>query len=447
VLAAGGNAADAAVATAAMLGVVDPQNCGVGGYGGFAVVDDGAGPPRQIGFNTVPPRAFDPANTNASRPGSLVTPPAVVAGLTRLHASCGRLPWSACWAAAIAAAREGIAVGRDLATALRWAGERHPGLNAPFRDVFLRNGEAPREGDRLVQRDLARTLEAIASEGPEAFRRGDLQDRAIASVRNAGGVLDASDFASLDATIGPAARMEFSGAGVYTPDPEQSGASILLEALADLDLAALGPARSERYIRRIGTALAHAWQRRDAAYTLLTPPAGQTTHLACADRDGLLVALTFTHGPTWFGSGLVAEGTGVVLNSGARLLVRRQRDGRCLAQTNLTPTILRVGSNRFALGTPGARRIPAVVLQLVLDLVHYGTALDEALAAPRLSAAADGTLDAETPLLSAFPGIPMRKVEARDYYGPAAALRWRDGVAEGATDPRFAGTCAAHEPL
>lgn len=447
-LAAGGNAADAAVATAAMLGVVDPQNCGIGGYGGFAVVDDGSGaPPRQVAFNTAVPRAFDPSATSQEHAGSLVTPPAVVAGLARLHAAYGALPWAQCWAPAIVAAREGIAVGRDLATALRWARERHRGLNDAFRATFFARGQAPAEGDPLAQPALAHTLEAVAEHGERALREGALVEQVLAGVRAAGGTLEAADFAALSATLAPAEHVRFGSADVYSAQREQSGGAILLDTLAALDPSTLGGARSERYVRALGAALAQAWARRDAAYVLLAPPGAQTTHLCAADPHGMLVSLTFTHGPTWFGSGLVAPGTGVVLNGGARLLVQRTQDGVRLAQTNLAPTIVHDGRDRYALGTPGARRIPAVVLQLVLDLTHYRRALPDALAAPRMSAAADGTLDAEAPLDTAHAGLAMRRVVARDYYGPAGALHARDGVAAATPDPRFHGACVAHEAL
>jgi gamma-glutamyltranspeptidase/glutathione hydrolase len=447
-LAAGGNAADAAVATAAMLGVVDPQNCGVGGYGGFAVVDDGRTPPRQIAFNTTVPRAFDPATPpSGRRPGSLVSPPGVVPGLAVMHGVFGRLPWRDCWAPAIAAAREGIAVGRDLAAALRWARERHHGLNTAFRATFLPGDAAPSEGQRLIQPELAQSLEAVAAEAGNVLRRGALPQAFVATVRATGGILDHDDLAALDARVGAAEEIAFGSARVYAPDREESGGAILLDVLAELAAHPPGLARGEDYVRRIGSALARAWARRDAEYAPLAPPGSQTTHLCAADRDGMLVALTFTHGPTWFGSGLVAEGTGVVLNGGTRLFVRRRSDGRCLAQTNLTPTILHDGADRYALGTPGARRIPAVVLQLVLDLARYRMPLAEALAAARLSASADGALDGEAPLVTAFPHLRMKTVVARDYYGPAGALRRREATLEGATDPRFAGACVAHEPL
>lgn len=440
-LQAGGNAVDAAVATAAMLGVVDPQNCGIGGYGGFAVVDDGRRAPQQVAFNTVVPRRFDEASAKAGHAGALVAPPAVVPGLERMHGTFGRRPWRECWAPAIDAARDGIAIGSDLATALRWAGARHKGLNDGFRSTFPVEGQNTAQGAHLRQPDLARTLEAIAAEGSAAIRTGEIARAIVDCAASAGGVLGLDDLASLDATLAPAASVDFYNAEVFTPDPEQSGAAILHEALMGLEGADIGPSRGEQYVLQLGRTLAGAWGRRDAAYRLLAPPGQQTTHLSVADPDGMLVALTFTHGPTWFGSGLVAPRTGVVLNNGARLYARRTADGAILAQTNLTPTIVRRGDDRYAMGTPGARLIPAVVLQLVIDFTYYQLPVFNALAAARMSARGDGTLEAEDALVYGLHHLSMRMIETREYYGPAAAVRWNAGELEAATDPRFAGAC------
>lgn len=442
VLDAGGNAADAAVAVAAALAVVDCANCGIGGFGGFAVLDRGdAGPAMQIGFNARVPRAFDCTATQRGPPppGALVSPPAVVAGLAALQGGFGRLPAGDAWASAIRLAREGFPVGKDLAAALRWAAQAHAGLNGAFRDLFFRGGEPLRPGERLVQPRLAQTLERVAAHGAAAMGSGPIVESICRTTREAGGCLEPGDFESLDANLCEAASCSYEGAEVSAADPQQGGAGILFAALRSLEGATLAEARGERYVQAVAGALAAAWRERCAAYQAPPSPPAQTTHLCVADRDGMMVSMTFTHGPSWFGSGLLDRETGVLLNTGASIFTRRASDGRIVALPNVTPVIVRRGDARFALGSPGGRHIPAIVLQAIVDLVHYRTSPGRLLGQPRMSADEHGNVDAEAALVAAFPARTRREIPLGEYYGPAGMIAWEGGCATGYTDPRFDG--------
>ncbi len=439
VLDAGGNAADAAVAVAAALAVVDCANCGIGGFGGFAVVDGGnAGPSMQIGFNARVPRAFvtgGGAEDGATRPGALVSPPAVLAGLTALHGRFGRLPSGDVWAGAIRLAREGFAIGKDLRRALRWAAESHPGLNPAFRELFLG------AGDVLVQPRLADTLACIARDGATAMKSGPIVDSICRAANEAGGCLEADDFRSLDAHVSEAVACRYEGVEIRAPDPQQCGAGILFAALARLEGATMGEARSESYVQAVADALTVAWRERGAAYRALSPAPSQTTHLCVADRNGMLVSMTFTHGPSWFGSGLLDAQTGILLNTGASIFVRRESDGAIVALPNVTPVVVRRGDARYAIGSPGGRHIPAIVLQAVVDLVHYAMPAGRVLGEPRMSADADGSIDAEAALAAAFPGRVRHEITLDEYYGPAGMIAWEGGGAAAFRDPRFDGAC------
>jgi gamma-glutamyltranspeptidase len=442
VLRTGGNAADAAVATAAALSVVDPANCGIGGYGGFAVVHRVDETPHQVGFNAAVSQAQRSELLHARRgPGQKVTPPSVVAGLCALGSRFGRLPRAVVWAPAIALARDGFQVGPGLAEALRWAHSNHRGLNDAFRDTYFSRGTPLPEGAPLRQPALAETLECIATEGADALRSGRLVDAIVESTRQGGGQLSVEDFDSLDASVEMAAVGSYEGADVWTSDPEQCGASILLAALSDLDGADLGVSRQARYIDAIGGALSRAWQRRNRAFQPLSSATSQTSHLCACDSDGMLVSMTFTHGPVWFGSGLLTRNSGMLLNCGAYLLARRMSDGAIVAQPHLTPSIVRHGEVRYALGSPGGRRIPAIVLQAVVDLVHYQVPVDHVLGAPRVSATAEGVLEGERALVEAVPDRAMTCIETREYFGPAGALAWSLEGVRGTADPRFDDAC------
>lgn len=440
VLGAGGNAADAAVAVAAALAVVDCANCGIGGFGGFAVLDRGGeGTPLQIGFNARVPRGYQPGQAG---PGALVSPPAVVAGLTALHGRFGRLAAAEVWAPAIALAREGFAVGVDLARALRWAAKSHAGLNQPLRDAFFRGGEPLRQGDVLVQPRLAETLARIAREGVAAMTAGPVVDSICRTANDAGGCLAPEDFRSIDAQVGEAASCRFEGATLAAPEPQQCGAGVLFAALDALDATALGEPRSERYVNTMAAALTAAWRERHAAYRMPSAAAALTTHLNVADGDGMMVSMTFTHGPAWFGSGLLDAHTGIVLNTGASIFSRRPGDGAFTALPNVTPVVMRRGGARYAIGSPGGRHIPAIVFQAIVDLVHYGIPPERVLGAPRMSADETGNIDAEAALLAAFPKRVRREIALAEYYGPAGMIAWKDGAAAAFRDPRFEGACA-----
>ena len=438
----GGNAADAALAAAAALCVVDPANCGIGGYGGFAVVHTAASTVSQIGFNAAVPRCAKDGRIPPGGAGTRVTPPAVAAGLCALGRAFGRLGVSAALAPAIELARTGFRIGSGLAAALARALTTHRGLNDAFRLMFAPNGKPLREGDSLVQSALARTLAVIADGQSPGLADHRITQSLLRTVNAAGGSLVADDFATPRATVCDAVAAHYRDCDVFVPDPDACGSSILLDALRAIDGADLGDNRHDRYVDAIGAALRDAWRRRDAAYSPLSRASGQTTHLCVADGDGMLVSLTFTHGPVWFGSGLLDDETGILLNCGMHILARRNADGRVVAQPHLTPTIVRHRDARYALGSPGGRRIPAIVLQAIVDLVDYDVPIERVLDAPRLSANADGALDAEADLAARMPERAMRVVEPSEYFGPAGALEWTARCTRHALDPRFADACA-----
>lgn len=442
VLRCGGNAADAAVATAAALCVVDPANCGIGGYGGFAVVLTANGSASQIAFNAAVPRCAKDGRVPRGGPGSKATPPAVAAGLSAIERDFGHVGASTAFAPAIELAAEGFAIGRGLAHTLAWANTGHRGVNDAFRRQFLPRGAPLREGDILVQPALAQTLAAIAEEKVETGRDDRLMRSLMRTVNDAGGTLVPEDFQSPQARVADAVAARYGGCDVYVSDPEQCGASILVSALRSLDGARLGASRQDRYVDAVAGALVDAWRERNARFSPLSAASSQTTHVCAADAEGMLVSLTFTHGPVWFGSGLLDDESGVLLNCGMHILARRNADGTVVAQPHLAPAIVRHGDTRYAIGSPGGRRIPSIVLQAIIDLVHYGEPIDRIFDAPRLSANADGSLEAEARLVESMPGRMMRRIDTNEYFGPAGALAWSERGARGTVDPRFDDACA-----
>ncbi len=447
----GGNAVDAAVAAAFALAVVDPQNCGIGGHGGAMLVQSAAQAPAVlIDFNTAAPAGFDGGALRDAKccgtfaaSGASVSVPAVVGGLECAHARFGKLAFGELLQPAVALAHDGHPVGSDLAHAIAWAAQNHAGLSAEFRSVFYAGGTPAAAGTLLKQQDLARTLEAIARDGSAAFYQGPTAEAVCNCACRHGGRLSMEDLQGLRIRVEHAEHVTFAGATVYGPHAGATGYGILRDALTALDAGALGDNRSLPYARAVTAALRHAWQQRAARARAVA--AGHTTHLCACDGAGTLVSMTFTHGPTWFGSGLVAPGTGVVLNSGANLFVRPRAGGTLYAVHNMSPVIVEQPNRvRHAIGAPGGSKIPAIVMQLVVDAVHYELPLADAIKLPRVSVAPNGGIEAESALVALLgSGLDARTIDRSEYYGPASALSLAGrGQASAALDPRFSPGCA-----
>jgi len=446
-LAAGGTAIDAAVAAAFALCVADPANCGVGGYGGFLVYAPPAGAPVLVDFNTWAPARLDPsflrvpgAVTDFAEGGASVAPPAVVPGLLAAHGAFGRIPLAELIAPAIRLAADGFTVGFSAARALRQHWERTGGGEPEFARIFYPDGGPPEHGSRLVQTDLAGTLQSIAATGVEAFRTGPIVEAMCATAAVDGGFLEPSDFSEDHVVLGPTEMLTLETAVAYGAPRATSGAGLVFPALEAIEFARLGANREAAYIEEVGGALRAAWAiRTGSAEAGLN--ARHTTHLCTADATGGMVALTFTHGP-WCGSGVVAPGTGILLNGGANLFA--PTDKGPLAVTNMSPVILDVqGGDRHALGATGGPRIPAFVLTSIVDVAHYGSSLSAAIAAPHLAIrVADGELEVE-PELARFAHPEVKQLRAGEGFGPALGITRKPGEWTPAVDPRFEHGCAS----
>ncbi len=377
ILAAGGNAADAAVATALALGVVNPVSSGIGG-GGFAVVYDARTHQTwAYDFREVAPAALDPSDfvvdgkldPDRSRVGGLaVGVPGEVAGLRLLSQRHGRLSWRRVVTPAVRLARDGLPTPWFLS---QRAPEVLPRLPAdppyqPLRDLLAPGGVVRAWGDPLVRPALARTLATLAAD-PGAFYRGPLADQLVATAAAAGGVITAADLASYQVAERAPMVGHWRGLRLVTMPLPSSGGVVLLEALGILDrtaidLPALGLGSAAAFhviaeiekhgfadrarllgdsdaaraaaagllddarLRTLAARVALDHTQPSASYGLAPaaptagrgavgrpPGPGGTSHLCVIDRDGNAVALTTTVNG-YFGSKLVTPG-GVVLNN------------------------------------------------------------------------------------------------------------------------------------
>ena len=463
ILAAGGNAVDAAVAVGYALAVVDPC-CGNIGGGGFMLIHraagggaDGSSKGRDtvINFRETAPRAATPgmyldAAGAVMREASLngypaVAVPGTVMGLDRALSAYGRLGGygrigrAVVMAPAIALARDGFVLGPADAAIIAAKAARLAADPAAAA-IFLRADGTPyRSGNRLVQKDLAATLALIAAEGPEAFYRGPVAAAVATAAAAHGGLLTAQDFADYRVTEAPPVTCPYRGYVVLSAPPPSAGGIVLCEMLGVLsgwDLKAAGFA-SPQALHLMAEAMRHAYVDRntvlgdpefvaDPRARLLSPghaaairaaidpekaapssalgpgipphEQAETTHYSVVDGDGNAVAVTYTLNGN-FGAGVVAPGTGVLLNNemddftakpgAANLFGLVQGSANAIAPgkrplSSMSPTIVeKDGRPVFVLGSPGGPRIITAVLLTLTNLIDFGLAPRDAVAAPR----------------------------------------------------------------
>ena len=451
VLKRGGNAVDAAVATGFALAVTLPIAGNLGG-GGFMLVH--LADRREsvaIDYRETAPAAATrdmflgpdgEPDPKKSRDGGLsVGVPGTVAGLALAHQryGSGRFTLAELTGPAEKLARDGFEVPDELADSLAASGR--VGRFPESRAVFYRDGRPVARGERLVQPGLADTLARIAAEGPDGFYRGPTASRLATAVQAAGGVMTEADLAAYRPVLRPPVRGTYRGAEIVSMPPPSSGGVHLIQILNILegfDLAAAGAGSAEA-IHLMAEAMKPAYADRASFLgdpdRVKVPVAGltsklyaaqlrakidpararpadevaagdpaphesdQTTHYSVVDRDGNAVANTYTLNFS-YGLGLVAAGTGVLLNNEmddfAAKPGARNAYGLVGGEANtvapgarplssMTPTFLfRDGRLALVTGSPGGSRIITTVLNVVLGVTDFGLNLAEAVAAPRI---------------------------------------------------------------
>ena len=424
-LRAGGNAVDAAVATALTLAVVEPMMSGLGGDGFYQVYRQASG--RAVVFNgTGPaPAAATPERYAGGIPrtGPLsVSVPGMLAGLDLMHRELGRLPWHVLFAEAIGFARDGFAATRAYS---HFAEEYRATLVLDPRStaIFLAAGAAPSLAASIVQPDLARTLEEIAAEGAETFYRGRLAQRLAAGLEAAGSLVSAADLAEFAAERQEPIAIDYRGFTVLEAPPNSTGFVLLeeLKILEHFDLARMGflsadavhvmveakklafadrehwaadprsldAPLAELLSAEYAAGLAARIDRRRAAPTRILPEAaGDTTYFCTADGEGNAVSGVQSIN-SGFGSGIIAGDTGILLNNRMSYWhlepghPNRLAPGRRVRHTMNPPLVLKDGALWCVFGTPGADHQVQVNLQVLTAMIDFGLDPQQAAEMPR----------------------------------------------------------------
>lgn len=503
VLAQGGNAFDAAIAVAAVLGVVEPYSAGLGG-GGFWLLHRADGKEIVIDARERAPLAATPqmylADSGEPDPAASLTGaraaaiPGQPAAFAHIAAHYGRLPLKLSLAPAIALAKDGFSVTpryRSQAAMRLTDLTRDDGAA----DIFLHENDVPPLHHRIRQPALAQTLSVLAARGADGFYRGEVAERLVAAVRAGGGIWRQEDLLQYRVEERAPLKLDVGGLRLTTVPPP-GGGLVVAEILALLDMPRWRKLASPQREQQLIEAMRLAYRDRaqylgDPAFTkidaeaLLAPariaalrremPRGRagvsaplpragdgrdTTHLSVLDAHGNRVSATLSiNGP--FGAAFVAGDTGVLLNNEMDDFVAKPGSPNLYGlvgsaanaiapgkrpQSSMSPSFVEDEDRVLIVGTPGGSRIISMVAQTALAFAQGGDALKAWLHQPRFHHQYLPDVVEHEPLALAkvrktlvAQGYTLKAVERP--YGNMQAILWlrRDGRVIAASDPRGEG--------
>jgi gamma-glutamyltranspeptidase/glutathione hydrolase len=434
ILAAGGNAFDAAIAIAATLGVVEPMMSGIGGYGTIITWDVKGGEAQFLNCSAHIPYAVDSDAYRAPTPGYLenrrgakaVSTPGNVPAWAAMHERYGSLAWADLFAPAIRAAENGFEIDERAAGLIAAAWDEFP----PHARAFYGSDDEPlKTGGRLVQRDLATSLRLIAERGSDAMRDGELARAIDSAMKQAGGFLSLKDLKKAKGEWWEPISIDYRGHRIITASPPATAfpSLIRLGMLSQHDPNELGH-NSAAYLHRFAEVTKHAfwcrlkyagdpdvapppldrllseryWAEQVARIPLdkateFVPPGAEspsdshTTHFVIADAAGNIVCATQTLG-NQFGARIMPPGTGIWLNNSLAYCTfeppgnpmdahadHHKLSGDC-------PTLIMTdGRPWVAIGTPGGHTIGQTVPQMVMNMIDFGMDVQHAISAPRVA--------------------------------------------------------------
>jgi gamma-glutamyltranspeptidase/glutathione hydrolase len=443
VLKKGGNAVDAAVATAFAMAVSYPAAGNIGG-GGFMMIFPPGGEPVMIDYREKAPLA---ARSTLFKKGETwyshraVGVPGTVRGLALAHKKFGKLPWKDVVMPAVKLAEDGFVIDEALASSLNWVvggSDRFPELKRVFGKKAGKEDWSA--GDRFVQKDLGKTLRLVADKGADSFYTGPVANLIADEMKAGKGLITEKDLAAYQAKVRKPIHGTYRGYDVYGPPPPSSGGTCLVEMLnvlenfdlkkhdryapetlhllaetmrraycdrarylGDADFVKI-PAKltTKAYAKKVAATIdpKQATKSEDLAPDIKLSKAGSdTTHLSVIDRDGMAVSNTYTLERS-YGSRIIVKGAGFVLNNemidfnwypgvttrdGTIGTTPNQIEPGKRMLSSQTPTIVAKGGKVVLItGSPGSRTIINTVLQIIVNVVDYGMDIQSAVDAPRL---------------------------------------------------------------
>ncbi len=505
----GGNAVDAAVAVGLALAVVHPEAGNLGG-GGFMVMRMKDGTVRTIDYREAAPGKasrdmYLDANgepTEASVTGHLAAGvPGAPAGMIEAHRALGRLPFKDVIEPAIKLAREGFIIDDYRSRSI--AGDKARLSQFPASATqYLPGGNEPAPGSRLVQADLATTLEAIRDQGHDGFYKGKVADLIVAEMERGGGIISHEDLAAYKAIWRDPIVINYRGHTIYSMPPASSGGVTMAEILNIMEgFDPLPTFGSTRLIHLEAEAMRRAFTDRNtylgdpgfvqmpidrltskqyaaelrqqigerASVTPQFDPTlrggNSTTHISVVDAEGNAVSCTTTLNNS-YGSAVTVTGAGFILNDEmddfATAPGRPNMYGLVQGEANavapgkrmlsaMTPSVV-VGPDgqlKLVVGTPGGPRIITMVYHVISNVIDHRMSLADAISVPRMHhQALPDTIRVERD------GFSVAVLDSLRALGHGVTMRGRTGDVEaiirtptgwqGVSDPRLGGGGAGY---
>lgn len=501
----GGNAIDAAVATAFALGVAEPNASGIGGGGFMLVRFAKTGEEVFIDFRETAPKAAKPdmyklnekglaANNESIEGGKAVAVPGEVAGLLTALEKYGTMKRDEVLKPAIDLAEKGYKVTENFSGIIKDNFEKLNKSEAG-KKIYLKNGLPYEAGDTLVNKDLAKTLKLIAEKGKDAIYKGEVAKAIAAEVQKTGGILTEEDLANYQVKMRTPVKGTYRGYEVISAPPSSSGGTHVIEMLNMLenyDLKAMGHnttkslhvwsevtkqmfedrgkymgdtdflkvpltgLTSKEYAKELVKKIDLNKSAEKVQYGNPSKyESGSTTHFSIMDKEGNMVAITKTIN-YFFGSGVVVPGTGIIMNDEMDDFDAAPGRSNSIAPgkrplSSMTPTlVLKDGKPFMSVGSPGATRIIPTVAQVISNVIDHGMNIQEATNQPRMydkgTLTLEGGIDSKVveELKAMGHKIEVKK-ELDPYFGGVQGVVLEsDGQLHGGGDPRRDGKAAAY---
>lgn len=484
---AGGNAVDCAVASVLVSMCTDPGVIAPGASGFLTIWPGDADPVVIDAYAEMPGRGLPSDRFGKGGrevwleygggvhtivgPGSVAVPGAL-AGFGAAVERFGELPWRDVLRPAIAATRDGFVVSGAAAEYMAYAHDAIFGWDPESRAVVHHDDGTPvGEGDVLRMPELADTLTALAEEGPDLLYKGELGTRVAAAVLEGGGILTEEDLASYEPVTREPILVDLDEWAVATnPPPAVGGACLaaMLLLIEDQEFASWSEEELQRLVAVQRAVLRYrarrldpqgSDRRREARRLLEMARMGDlggimsapsTVHTSTADSDGNACAVTVSAG---YGSGMMIPGTGFWLNNSLGEVELHPEGFHGIPTgtrlvSNMAPTVARRNGAVLAIGSPGADRITTAISSVLVNFIHLGMSLRDAVAHPRVHAEVFGGV----PTIAYEPGLPIRPFDdfavrrfpdLSMYFGGVQAALWDPGAGHyEAADPRRSGGTA-----